>query len=574
MRKSFIFLLSFVALPLFACSKGAASSPSASSLPLSSDTSTASSSASSASSTDIPASSSEESSSLTSVAPSLFATPTNIAISQDVLSWPPVAGASAGYAVRLNQNSQTVQKVAEPTLNLLSCDLTVSLLRGDNTLEVRVESSGNFLMSAYSEPLHYVYGVNQTKVEAFRAAVKAIGTVSTASLSSINFAKAAYSALDEVDKLDSRVAPLYQELCQDDAQYFLTLVQAIAQADKPEEKTDEIAVAKDYYENHLLDQSLSVVGEALALSWSRRCDYQVLVYDGTPRLYAYAYGINVLGNKVAGEAPTLKVGSLSTAMKRGAGVFTMDLTESVELDYGGNKVADIAYVAPLTGHVYGVTDGAFGSNVEGAEDYRIAVYETSAIQDDLFLSAMPLVSLSVTQWNYSQTAIEEALYRAGYAGKALTYKVLIYGETAAGAKSSITAESLSAEVDKTVMSVLRLSAFGTISVDATSGRLVWPWEIFMTSANSQADSVDHILVDVLTESQSLSDITDTTPSFVIDYAAGDRFTYAADVVTKLKALSLGSGSYRFAAKLIAKSGSEYSDSPYYPLTDAYAYSVE
>ncbi len=118
-----------------------------------------------------------------------------------------------------------------------------------------------------------------------------------------------------------------------------------------------------------------------------------------------------------------------------------------------------------------------------------------------------------------------------------------------------------------------LNTYGSISVDSSSGRLIWPWEIFMENNNSEANHVDHIRVYVFDESVESPNEASSLGEFDIYYPQS-QFTYKDDIEDYLFNLSLTSGYYKFSAKLIAKEDSNYEDSNYYPITTSYYYEVK
>ncbi|MCH5180866.1 MAG: discoidin domain-containing protein [Erysipelotrichales bacterium] len=117
-----------------------------------------------------------------------------------------------------------------------------------------------------------------------------------------------------------------------------------------------------------------------------------------------------------------------------------------------------------------------------------------------------------------------------------------------------------------------LNIYGNLSVN-TEGRLVWAWEIF--TSNAQAAEIDHMEVLVFSGSTTAID-DDAKPltTFIVDYNAGDRFTYKADIERYLTLANLKKGEYRFSARLIPVEGSKFEKSHLYPLTGAFTYEPE
>ena len=91
------------------------------------------------------------------------------------------------------------------------------------------------------------------------------------------------------------------------------------------------------------------------------------------------------------------------------------------------------------------------------------------------------------------------------------------------------------------------------------------WETFQEGGNAYAEQIECMRVYVI-------DINgDEVGTFDLDFRKGDLYTYKEDIEAWLFENNLPEGDYCFTAKLIAKEGSEYSDSEYYKQTAYYHY---
>ncbi len=82
-----------------------------------------------------------------------LATPANVKVEADTLSWGAVEGASAGYTVKINADETT--KVTAASLDLTT--VTAKLAEGANTLSVKANATDKSLESAYSVTVTYTY---------------------------------------------------------------------------------------------------------------------------------------------------------------------------------------------------------------------------------------------------------------------------------------------------------------------------------------------------------------------------------------------------------------------------------
>lgn len=193
---------------------------------------------------------------------------------------------------------------------------------------------------------------------------------------------------------------------------------------------------------------------------------------------------------------------------------------------------------------------------------------------DIYQEEQPdVVVASILQENAGFIEAEQvtaALKNAGQFGS-ISYRMRCYLEAneSFGYQNSDVVEVLNAHVYETDARLATYMSQG-ISVDG-SGRLVWPWELF--TQNPEKEEVDVLRVYVFSGETETASEEAALATFDIDFEAGDRFTYKEDVEQKLSFAGLSSGSYRFSAKLIAKEGSTFEDSAFYPLTGAYQYEV-
>lgn len=100
------------------------------------------------------------------------------------------------------------------------------------------------------------------------------------------------------------------------------------------------------------------------------------------------------------------------------------------------------------------------------------------------------------------------------------------------------------------------------------GQFGYAWEIF--TANSEVSEIEHLRVyavrPVLESEIDLLE-TDILGYFSVDFRTGDRELSRNMVAQRLLAANIDPyGEYRFVAQLIAKEGSKYSNSDYYPIT--------
>ncbi len=636
---------------------------------------------------------SESHSSSTRVA---FDTPTNVKIEDDVLTWNAVTGATNGYRIRIN--SEQTKDVTSNSYEILSD--TSLLTNGENTFEIRVNETEEHLISPYCQAVTYIHGANKQNATVFIEKVALIGNVSETSLTLINEAKSAYELLSDVDKLLEEVKDSYDFLCKKDGEYFALLVSKVTKADAMERET-LINNAKDYYES-LLDNSVDEVVNALKIVINSSVEHQIIYdQDAVGHLFIYAYGENILGDKLSEAAPEVKLNDVSVPLNGEDGFYYTNIQQDVEIFYGNEKVTDALYLEPVDGRAVGVDDnfGFIGDDVLALRDHwRATIYRNDDVafeNGQVMLYGMPLASFKTGQ-PIDQKALYRALGEAGYTNQTIEYRLMIELVTADGRTSKVTNEAFSGtksitieelklssplEIDSTqpnikdngdldyrwelinanqewkngdvayleirlydaelefvgeetetlaimevvesgfiykndILTVLKdhnvkgaheikmamrfvasedslyassdfvildgsytyevdyhLNNYGNISVDSETGRLIWPWEIFMDGVNPEATFVDHMEVYIFSGDETEATEEKALGSFIVDYRSGTQFTYKEDIEKVLKDLGLSSGSYRFSVKLIAVENSDREDSYFYPMTDSFAYTV-
>lgn len=83
-----------------------------------------------------------------------FSAPQNLAVEDTVFSWSAVEGASAGYTVKINTGTVTVSSVS---LDLDTEGAKVYLVKGNNTLTVKVNATEEKNESEYAQAITYEY---------------------------------------------------------------------------------------------------------------------------------------------------------------------------------------------------------------------------------------------------------------------------------------------------------------------------------------------------------------------------------------------------------------------------------
>ena len=151
-------------------------------------------------------------------------TPSNVKLEGTVLSFDPVEGATNGYAIRLNEDDSKIYLTSQTTVDLATTPLDALFENGENKIEVRAEGTDVDLLSRFSSPISYIFGIDEPLLQDFLSKVNAIGEVTESSLSAIEAAKQAYLALDEVTKLDSRAEQGKRTLDEKDGEYFIVLI--------------------------------------------------------------------------------------------------------------------------------------------------------------------------------------------------------------------------------------------------------------------------------------------------------------------------------------------------------------
>lgn len=494
----------------------------------------------------------------------VLATPQGLLMTKaGVLSWREVAGAINGYDVRLNGGDSV--HVSITSINAFDVSYGFVFAEGENNFSVRASGTKSDFMSPYSSPVRFIKGYNENAVASFLSSVASIGEVTLESGSLIASAKDVYSTLGEIDLLLDEVQSSLNVLRSADGKYFLLLVKEAEETSDEDKKGTAVA-----YYSTLLDLKDESVIEAFRISFKNNVSWQQVNYEAKSTLYVYASGENIISKPITDLEPTLTVAGSMVQLNGIDGVYQADIEDNGIISFGGTEY-EFAFVSRLEGSCFGVTDGAFGSNVIGADHFVVEVYPSSVVGEDFSLKGLPLTSLSVTNWNYSVKTIEKRLFEMGFAGENVKIRTLIYGIGASGEKSVVTEQSFSAEISIDVMKELTLSPYGSISVDG-EGRLVWPWEIFMENANPEAAEVG--LIEVYPVLSGSTFVMDDAKKFTIDYSGGDRFTYKADVESELASLSLTSGAYYFKARLMPNLTSTYAPSNFYPDTTSYSYEVK
>ncbi len=108
-------------------------------------------------------------------------------------------------------------------------------------------------------------------------------------------------------------------------------------------------------------------------------------------------------------------------------------------------------------------------------------------------------------------------------------------------------------------------------VDETSGKLIWPTEIF--TANPQSSEIDHIQVLVFPgDTEEINE--ESKPLITFDIHQGDPETSAEIIQKHLTNANLKTGEYKFSIRLIPTKESKYTPSHLYPLTEAFEYTPE
>ena len=504
-------------------------------------------------------------------------TPSNVKLEGTMLSFDPVDGATNGYAIRLNEDDSKIYLTSETTIDLANTPLYAMFENGENKIEVRAEGTDVDLLSRFSSPISYIFGVDESLLQDFLAKVNAIGEVTESSLSAIEAAKQAYLSLDEVTKLDSRAEQGKQTLDEKDGEYFIVLINKAKESLSEQDKQ----AAVSYYEDELLNKNSQKANEALQTAITSTCQTRVMYYESGLRLYVFANGINILGDSLLGGLPEVtgqdgKEASLSGV----AGAKYIDGVlpgEAYSVSFGGTDYGTIAIPETMEGRCYGITfeGNAFGSNVTddmGYDHFRVDVYLQSGVSGDLTLTSAPIATSTCETGNMGTLVqdINEELYKNGYAGKSLDLTFVFYPESEDGSKiGQVTIESIG-DLHLDVMTELRLpkdreDQFYVFSSGDTAGRLNWMWETFQEGGNAYAEQIECMRVYVI-------DINgDEVGTFDLDFRKGDLYTYKEDIEAWLYENNLPEGDYSFTAKLIAKEGSEYSDSEYYKQTDYYHY---
>ncbi len=104
-----------------------------------------------------------------------LATPQNVKVEGDTLSWSAVEGATEGYTVKINDNEST-KVTTGTTLDLTT--VTALLQKGANTLSVKANATEDALESVYSATATYTYtpSVEQEAAD-YKSLVEAIGSI-------------------------------------------------------------------------------------------------------------------------------------------------------------------------------------------------------------------------------------------------------------------------------------------------------------------------------------------------------------------------------------------------------------
>lgn len=130
-----------------------------------------------------------------------LATPANVKVENDTLKWDAVANAS-GYTVKIGTNETT--KVSATSLDLTATAVEALLVKGDNSLYVKANGTGNYTDGDYSAAVTYNYAPSaQEEANAYVSFVATIGTLTENSdkatadgiLSALNTAKQKYESL-------------------------------------------------------------------------------------------------------------------------------------------------------------------------------------------------------------------------------------------------------------------------------------------------------------------------------------------------------------------------------------------
>ena len=240
---------------------------------------------------------------------------------------------------------------------------------GENKIEVRAEGTEIDLLSRFSSPISYIFGVDEPLLQDFLSKVNAIGEVTESSLSAIEAAKQAYLALDEVTKLDSRAKQGKQTLDEKDGEYFIVLINKAKESLSEEDKQ----AAASYYEDELLNKNSQKANKALQIAITSTCQNRVMYYESGLRLYVFTNGINILGDSLLGGMPEVTGQDGKAAALSGvAGAKYVDGVlpgEAYSVSFGGTDYGTIVIPETMEGRCYGITfeGNAFGSNATNAD---------------------------------------------------------------------------------------------------------------------------------------------------------------------------------------------------------------
>lgn len=233
-----------------------------------------------------------------SIEKTVFDTPTNVVINGTSLTWDEVDEAlSYNIKIVLSDNSEHFETSTTPSFDLSTLDY---FIKGVHSISIRVNGDDYHYISAYSDPIEYIYGIDQTKVNEFVSNVNLIESITLDSREALEQLMEIYNTLDEIDVLDEKCIEAKNKLAKYQGEYLLQYTQTLDVFVGNDVTSDDFNIASNFYKQCLDKEDANVLA-ALNIPVGYSCFHNEIRFANDPtktNVYISYVGTNILSELI------------------------------------------------------------------------------------------------------------------------------------------------------------------------------------------------------------------------------------------------------------------------------------
>lgn len=271
----------------------------------------------------------------------VFDTPTNVAINGSSLTWDNVDDAlSYNIKIVLSDNSEHQETSTTNSFDLSTVDY---FIKGVHSISVRVNGDDYHYISAYSNPIEYIYGIDQTKVNEFVSNVNLIESITLDSRDVLEQLMDIYNTLDEIDVLDEKCIEAKNKLAKYQGEYLLLYTQTLNVFKGSDVTSDDINVASSFYKQCLNKEDENVLA-SLNIPVGYSCFHDELIFASDPtktNVYISYVGTNILYDLIQLDNISLTVDGQEVELIKDGFYYCAQIESGAKLFINNEEYADI-----------------------------------------------------------------------------------------------------------------------------------------------------------------------------------------------------------------------------------------